>query len=106
MKKKGLKGALSELAAGLFETPSEAVPGGWSVTLTDGREAYVTGCRAILSYDETMVTIDAGGVFVFIRGEELDIVRYCERDITVRGRIFSVGTDEAAEFAAGEGGAI
>ena len=65
----------------------------------DGREAYVTGCRAILSYDETMVTIDAGGVLVFIRGEELDIVRYCERDITVRGRIFSVGTEE-------EGGAV
>ncbi len=93
MKRHRLSGALSELAAGLFETPSEAVPGGWSVTLTDGREAYVTGCRAILSYDENAVTIDAGDTLLEIRGDGLDIVRYCDREITVRGRVVSVGTE-------------
>lgn len=92
MKKHRLKSAVSEFAAELFETPSAAVPGGWSVTLTDGREAYVTGCRAILSYGDEMITVDVGEAVLSITGQGLDIVRYCDGEITVRGDILSVGT--------------
>lgn len=95
-RKHRIKSALYELAGSLFETPSGAVPGGWSVTLTDGREAYITGCRAILSYDETTVVIDAGETHIRIAGEGLDISRYCDREIVVRGSVVSV-TGEAAE---------
>lgn len=94
-RKHRISGALAELAGNLFETPSGAVPGGWSVTLTDGREAYITGCRSILSYDEESITVDAGETFLKICGTGLDIARYCDREITVRGSIISV-TQEAA----------
>lgn len=94
-RKHKISGALAELAGNLFETPSGAVPGGWSVTLTDGREAYITGCRAILSYDDLTITIDAGDTLVKICGEGLDIARYCDREITVRGNIASVTREDA-----------
>lgn len=78
----------------LFETPSEAVPGGWSVTVTDGREAYIAGCRAILSYAPENVTVDVGADILTLHGRKLDISRYTDREIIVRGEIVSVTSGE------------
>ena len=86
--------ALASFAGDLFEAPSGALPGGWSVKLTDGREVYITGCRAILSYDEAQIKIDAGEIYLMINGEGLDITRYTDREITVRGVIASVSVLE------------
>ncbi len=95
MKRKHLiSGSLLGLAGELFEVPSGAVPGGWSVTLTDGREAYLTGCRAILSYDTCAIKIDAGEVVLMIEGRGLDISRYTGDEIAVRGDIVSVTVDK------------
>lgn len=89
-----LRGRLRELVGDIFETPGVAVPGGYSVTVADGKEAYVTGCRAILSYDEVMITIDAGEVCVKISGEKLDISRYTDSEITIRGIISGIAIEE------------
>ncbi len=93
-RKRTVKDALSTLVGDIFETPAAVLPGGWSVTVTDGREAYVVGCSSILSYDESVITIDAGGRRIRIIGEGLDIARYCEGEITIRGKIRAAATDE------------
>ena len=95
-RKHKLSGFISGLAGDLFEVPTGAVPGGWSVTVTDGREAYMTGCRAILSYDPDAVTVDVGDRLLKIIGRGLDISRYTDSEITVRGEIVSV-TEEGEE---------
>ncbi len=93
-RKHRLTSSLYGLAGELFEVPSGALPGGWSVTVTDGREAYVTGCRAILSYDTEAIKIDAGAVYLHIEGDGLDISRYGDLEITVRGSIVSVSRED------------
>ena len=89
MKKRRIKNALSDL----FESPDGIFPDGWSVLITDGAEAYVTGCRAILSYDESAVTVDAGDATLRITGEHLDIARYTDREIVVRGNVSGFSTE-------------
>lgn len=91
-KKHKLSGFISDLAGDLFEAPSASLPGGWSVSLTDGREANVSGCRAILSYDSEKITVDIGGERLSIVGERLDISRYTDGEITVRGDIVLLTT--------------
>lgn len=89
MKKARLRDAIASFAGDLFEAPSEDFSFGWSVTVTDGAEAYVKGCLGILSYDEGEIAIDAGEVLIRISGAELDIARYAEREIIVRGHVTS-----------------
>ena len=93
-RKHKIGGSFSSLLSDLFEEPSGELPGGWSVRLTDGREAYVTGCRAILSYDDSEIRIDAGEVCVRIIGCGLDIARYNDLEITVRGHVTSVTAED------------
>ena len=95
MKKSRLKDAIASFAGDLFEAPSDDFSSGWSVTVTDGAEAYVRGCRGILSYGEDEIAIDAGDVLIRVGGSGLDIVRYAEREIVVRGRVASFSAEAA-----------
>lgn len=75
----------------LFEMPTEAFPGGWSLTITDGVGAYLSGCEEILSYSDTSIDVKTvgDGAVLEISGEGLDIVRYSGADISIRGVILS-----------------
>ena len=93
-RKRRFEGKLGEIIGEMFEMPSAAVYGGVSLTLTDGREVYVTGCRAILSYSGEYIEVETGLGKIGIVGEELDISNYTDSEITVRGAIKSVSMQE------------
>lgn len=95
MKKSKLNEKLSELVGDIFEMPSPAVPRGYAVTLTDGRETNLTGCRAILSYSDELITAEVFGGVISVYGEGLDIARYNDAEITLRGRIEKIVLSEA-----------
>ncbi len=89
-----LNGRIRELIGEMLEMPSAPVSGGFSVSVTDGREATVVGCLAILSYDDSAITVGTGSGRLTLSGEGLDIVNYTDREITVKGRIKSVITED------------
>ena len=81
---------LSQLAGDLFEMPSGSVPGGVTVMIADGREVYMTGCREILAYETELVKVNTSLGAVSVTGEGLDIPKYADGEVTVRGSIASV----------------
>ncbi len=87
---------IKEYIGTALEMPSASVMGGSSLTLTDGREVYVTGCRSILSYNDQYIELMTGLGKIGIFGVELDISGYTDTDIAVRGRIskISIAEDE------------
>ena len=94
LKKHRLKNAVLGLAGELFESSADIMPAGWGVSVTDGLEAYVTGCRAILSYGCDKITVDAGEVMITVTGDGLDIARYTDGEIVVRGRVDGITVGE------------
>ena len=87
MKKNRLGERLAEFVGEVFEMPSVSLPSGYVITVTDGRETQLTGCRAITSYSDEYVEIELFSGKLGIHGKELDIARYNDTEITLRGRI-------------------
>lgn len=85
-----LNDKVAEFIGEMLEIPSAPVTGGFSVRVTDGREVYITGCRAILSYDDGIIVVKTGEGTLTVNGEGLDIGGYTDSEITVRGTIHSV----------------
>lgn len=84
---------LSQLAGDIFEMPSEGVPGGVTVMIADGREVYMTGCREIIAYESGLVKVNTSLGEVSVTGEGLDIPKYSDGELTVRGEIVSVSIE-------------
>lgn len=89
-----LEQKIKEFIGTALEMPSASVIGGASVTLTDGREVYVTGCRSILSYNDQYIELSTGLGKIGIVGSQLDISGYTDTDIAVRGSISSISIAE------------
>lgn len=85
---------MAQLAGDLFEVPSGGVPGGMMLTVADGREVYMTGCREILAYGPELVKVNTSIGVVSVRGEGLDIPKYADGEVTVRGNIAAVELSE------------
>lgn len=84
---------LSQLAGDLFEMPSGGVPGGMTLTVADGREVYMTGCREIIAYEAGLIKVNTSLGAVSVTGEGLDIPKYSDGELTVRGEIVSVSLE-------------
>ncbi len=84
---------LAERMGDLFEMPSSPVQSGTSVTLTDGREAYITGCRELLVYNSDRIKVKSASGTLTVTGEGLDIPRYTDTELTVRGLLNSVSLE-------------
>lgn len=82
---------ISQVVGDIFEMPSESVPGGMTFTVTDCCELYMSGCREILAYENCMIKLATSLGTVVITGDKLDIPKYAEGELTVRGDILSVG---------------
>lgn len=82
---------ISQAVGDIFEMPSESVPGGMTFTVTDFGEFYMSGCREILAYEDGMIKLSTSLGDVIIIGDGLDIPKYAEGELTVRGNILSVG---------------
>lgn len=81
---------VSQLMGDLFEMPSGGVPGGVTVTVADGCEVYMTGCREILAYESVFIKVSTSLGAVVVTGEGLDIPKYTDGELTVRGTVDSV----------------
>ncbi len=81
---------VKQLASDLFEVPAEPTGRGMSVTVTDGREVYMDGCREILVYKSDRIRVSTSIGCVDVIGSELDIPKYSDGELTVRGVIFSL----------------
>lgn len=79
-------GALSEK----LDIPREALPGGFALALSGGRELTVWGCERILSYDEEEIALLAGGRTLHVRGSALLCSAFGEGSVTVTGEILSL----------------
>lgn len=82
---------ISQAVGDIFEMPSEMAPGGMTFTVTDFCELYMSGCREILAYEDSVIKLATSLGAVVITGEGLDIPKYAEGELTVRGNILSVG---------------
>ncbi len=89
-----LAGKIADFLGEMLEMPSASVNSGYTIRVTDGREAYITGCFAILSYDDSVIAIKTSAGRIIVNGDGLDIGSYTDSEITVRGKIHSVITEE------------
>lgn len=89
-----LAGKIAEFLGEILEMPSASVKRGYSIRVTDGREAYITGGCAILSYYDSVIVVKTSVGRIIVNGEKLDISGYIESEIMVRGKIHSVITEE------------
>ncbi len=80
---------ISQAVGDFFEMPSESVRG-MSFTVTDGNELYMTGCKEILAYECKTIKLATSIGSVTVVGEGLDIPKYADGELTVRGAILSV----------------
>ncbi len=74
----------------LFEMPSEPINGGMKLTVTDGNEVYMDGCTEILGYEEECIRVSTSLGVLTVYGSGLDIPKYSDGELTVRGTVTSV----------------
>lgn len=87
-----LLGALGEK----LDIPREALPHGFALALSGGREMTVWGCRRILSYDEAEIVVLVQGRALRIKGERLFCSAFGEGAVTVTGKIDTLLLGEKA----------
>ena len=74
--------------AGRLDIPQEALPGGFSLTLSGQAAVTVSGCRRILSYGDTCIRLEIGGNEVLaIHGKRLLCTVFRAERMTVEGQI-------------------
>ena len=93
-RKHKLSGRLAAFAGAFLETPSPCLPGGFYVTVTNRNEAYISGCEAIRAYDDGHILVDIKNGSIAVYGDGLDITRYSDSEITIRGEITCVRLGE------------
>ena len=82
--KKRVFGGLSRY----LDIPSEALPGGFGLSLSGRRELTARGCRRILSYGtERISLLLGGGAVLAVEGDGLLCTVFRAGCVTVEGRI-------------------
>ncbi len=80
-----LRGKLAET----LELPPELF-GGTEVSVHAGEEVRIGGCRKILRYSETEITLLLVGMQVVVCGTRLTLAHYRNGAVTLRGLVESV----------------
>ena len=57
--------------AAKLDVPREALPGGFSLTLSGGGEMTVRGCRQILAYGHEQISLRLSGAVLHVEGRGL-----------------------------------
>ena len=70
-----------------LDLPSEALPGGFSITLSGGNELSVWGCREILKYGDEEIVLALFKASLAIRGRGLLCVAFDAGCVRINGRI-------------------
>ena len=77
-----------EIYEGVVETRCSFLPLGGG---------YFQGVKALIGFSDSEVVLLFKKSRVVVRGEDLEIKKYCDGDLQLSGRIFSVGLDKQGE---------
>ena len=77
-----------------LDIPREALPGSFGLTLAGQEELVVRGCKKILSYSDTCITLRVGKTVLCIHGESLLCAAFGSGCVTVMGRVASLAFGE------------
>lgn len=73
-----------------LQFPQTAVSDIFHIELKGNSDATIEGCRGILDYDETYITINLGDSTVRFSGAELEISSFFDGRAVIKGTIASV----------------
>lgn len=73
-----------------IDLPEEALSGYVLVEISGNREAVVEGCRGVLGYSDTLISLNAGKLIIKISGCELTVVSMQNSQAVVRGVISGI----------------
>lgn len=59
---------------------------------------YFQGVKALIGFSDSEIVLLFKKSRVIVRGEGLEINKYCDGDLQLSGRIFSVGLDKQEEI--------
>lgn len=73
-----------------LDLPQEALAGYAYIEISGNREVIVEGCRGVLEYSDTVVSLNTGKLIVKITGCELTVVSMQNTQAIIRGVIAGV----------------
>ena len=82
----GKRDLAARLAARL-DIPRELLPGGFALSMAGDSELTVRGCKRILSYMETEITLAVGATVLRVRGHALYCSAFSGGAVTLTGKI-------------------
>ena len=96
-KSKDNKRTLIEYLSIKAELPSDALAGETRIELRGRNLLFIGGCRRILKYSPTQITVEVKGDRVSVGGERLECTSYHAGNVSVEGRICSVNFEKGDE---------
>ena len=94
-KKSRKKPPLREKLSALLELPPDTLGGMTSLSLCGNRTLIADGCRSVLSYSDSLVTLRMCDQTVTLHGKNLRLAAFRGDRITVRGQLLSLELEEA-----------
>lgn len=80
----------AELLADRLELPSDALAGTAKLTLNGRRRVLIENHSGIITYEDTVIAVDCGGMKTVIRGDGLSLGAMDKQDMLITGRILSI----------------
>ena len=77
-----------------FDVPSDLLCGGSMLEIRGRGEAYVCGCKKIISFNEDMIRLEMSDFDIIINGERLSCFTFCEGRIVIGGRVKNIEIDD------------
>lgn len=87
---KAEKPPLMERLSDSLELPRSAIAGGTHIELAGNREAFVDGCKGILTYDDNHIRLNTGKLIVSFSGSGLSINALQMEQAIVSGNIAEI----------------
>ena len=80
----------AELLADRLELPSDALAGTVKLTVNGRRRVLIENHCGIITYDDTVIAVDCGGMKAVIRGDDISLGAMDKQDMLITGRILSI----------------
>ena len=82
-----------------LDLPAQALPGGFSVTLSGEGALCVQGCASICSYSETQVLLWLGRRYLLVEGKELFCAELSAGKLLINGTVTALFLKKEGEDA-------
>jgi len=66
----------------------------FGITIEDDRRVWISGCVALLVYEEAKIVIRVRGQFITVNGNGLSFESYEGRELCISGKIDSVSLEK------------